>query len=74
MNLHEYQSKQLFADYGLPVSPGFACDTPEEVAAKAKEIGGDKWVVKAQVHAGGRGKAGGDGTGNRRDKQRENRR
>ena len=59
MNLHEYQSKQLFADYGLPVSPGFACDTPEEVAAKAKEIGGDKWVVKAQVHAGGRGKAGG---------------
>ncbi|EKF74823.1 succinyl-CoA synthetase subunit beta [Alcanivorax hongdengensis A-11-3] len=59
MNLHEYQSKQLFADYGLPVSQGFACDTPEEVAAKAKEIGGDKWVVKAQVHAGGRGKAGG---------------
>ncbi|MBM7333376.1 MAG: ADP-forming succinate--CoA ligase subunit beta [Alcanivorax sp.] len=59
MNLHEYQSKQLFADYGLPVSKGFACDTPEEVAAKAKEIGGDKWVVKAQVHAGGRGKAGG---------------
>ena len=59
MNLHEYQSKQLFADYGLPVSKGFACDTPEEVAAKVKEIGGDKWVVKAQVHAGGRGKAGG---------------
>ena len=48
MNLHEYQSKQLFADYGLPVSTGFACDTPEEVAAKTKEIGGDKWVVKAQ--------------------------
>ncbi|HCE41316.1 MAG TPA: succinate--CoA ligase subunit beta, partial [Alcanivorax sp.] len=59
MNLHEYQSKQLFADYGLPVSKGFACDSPEEVAAKVKEIGGDKWVVKAQVHAGGRGKAGG---------------
>jgi succinyl-CoA synthetase beta subunit len=59
MNLHEYQSKQLFADYGLPVSTGFACDTPEEVAAKTREIGGDKWVVKAQVHAGGRGKAGG---------------
>ena len=56
MNLHEYQSKQLFADYGLPVSTGFACDTPEEVAAKTREIGGDKWVVKAQVHAGGRGK------------------
>lgn len=59
MNLHEYQGKQLFAEYGLPVSKGFACDTPEEVAEKAKEIGGNKWVVKAQVHAGGRGKAGG---------------
>ena len=59
MNLHEYQAKQLFAEYGLPVSTGFACDTPEEVAAKAKEIGGNRWVVKAQVHAGGRGKAGG---------------
>lgn len=59
MNLHEYQGKQLFAQYGLPVSKGFACDTPEEVAEKAKQIGGSKWVVKAQVHAGGRGKAGG---------------
>lgn len=59
MNLHEYQSKQLFKEYGLPVSDGFACDTPEEAVAAAKKIGGDKWVVKAQVHAGGRGKAGG---------------
>jgi len=59
MNLHEYQGKQLFREYGLPVSRGFACSTPEEVAAKAKEIGGNMWVVKAQVHAGGRGKAGG---------------
>jgi succinyl-CoA synthetase beta subunit len=59
MNLHEYQGKQLFREYGLPVSRGFACDTPEEVAARAREIGGDVWVVKAQVHAGGRGKAGG---------------
>ena len=59
MNLHEYQGKQLFAEYGLPVSKGYACDTPEEVAEKAKLIGGDKWVVKTQVHAGGRGKAGG---------------
>ena len=59
MNLHEYQGKQLFAEYGLPVSTGYACDTPAEVAAKIKEIGGDKWVVKVQVHAGGRGKAGG---------------
>mgnify|MGYP001258074239 FL=1 len=59
MNLHEYQAKQLFAEYGLPVSKGFACDTAEEVAEKMAEIGGDRWVVKAQVHAGGRGKAGG---------------
>ncbi|MHA7878206.1 MAG: ADP-forming succinate--CoA ligase subunit beta [Saccharospirillum sp.] len=59
MNLHEYQSKQLFREYGLPVSEGFACDTPEEAVAAAAKIGGNMWVVKAQVHAGGRGKAGG---------------
>lgn len=59
MNLHEYQSKQLFKEYGLPVSQGFACDTPDEAVDAAKKIGGDMWVVKAQVHAGGRGKAGG---------------
>ena len=59
MNLHEYQGKQLFAEYGLPVSKGYAVDTPEEAMAAADKIGGDMWVVKAQVHAGGRGKAGG---------------
>jgi succinyl-CoA synthetase beta subunit len=59
MNLHEYQGKQLFAEYGLPVSKGFACETPEEAAQAADVIGGNRWVVKAQVHAGGRGKAGG---------------
>ena len=59
MNLHEYQGKQLFADYGLPVSKGFAVDTPEAAEEACKKIGGDMWVVKAQVHAGGRGKAGG---------------
>jgi succinyl-CoA synthetase beta subunit len=59
MNLHEYQGKQIFASYGLPVSVGYACDTPEEAAAAADKIGGNQWVVKAQVHAGGRGKAGG---------------
>ncbi|WP_339802618.1 ADP-forming succinate--CoA ligase subunit beta [uncultured Marinobacter sp.] len=59
MNLHEYQGKQLFAEYGLPVSKGYACDTPEDAVAAADKIGGDAWVVKAQVHAGGRGKAGG---------------
>ena len=59
MNLHEYQGKQLFAEYGLPVSKGIAAATAEEAVAAADKIGGDKWVVKAQVHAGGRGKAGG---------------
>src|SRR6185295_18815944 len=59
MNLHEYQSKQLFAQYGIPVPVGYVAANPEEAAAAAKRIGGSKWVVKAQVHAGGRGKAGG---------------
>ena len=59
MNLHEYQGKQLFAEYGLPVSTGYAASTPEEARQAAEKIGGDVWVVKAQVHAGGRGKAGG---------------
>ena len=59
MNLHEYQGKQLFAEYGLPVSKGNAAETVAEAVAAADAIGGDKWVVKAQVHAGGRGKAGG---------------
>lgn len=59
MNLHEYQAKQLFREFGLPVSDGHAVDTPEEAVEAAKKIGGDKWVVKCQVHAGGRGKAGG---------------
>ena len=59
MNLHEYQAKELFRDYGLPVSEGIAVDTAEQAVSAAKKIGGDKWVIKAQVHAGGRGKAGG---------------
>ena len=61
MNLHEYQGKQLFADYGLPVSKGYAVDSPREAVEAADLIGGDTWVVKAQVHAGGRGKAGDEG-------------
>ena len=59
MNLHEYQAKGLFANYGLPVSEGYAVDTADEAVAAAQKIGGDRWVVKVQVHAGGRGKAGG---------------
>ncbi len=59
MNLHEYQAKGLFADFGLPVSTGIAVDTADEAVAAAEKIGGERWVVKVQVHAGGRGKAGG---------------
>lgn len=59
MNLHEYQGKQLFAQYGLPVSKGIACETPAECVTAADTLGGHEFVVKAQVHAGGRGKAGG---------------
>ncbi len=59
MNLHEYQAKQLFKEYGLPVPQGIACGTAEEAVNAASQLGGDRWVVKCQVHAGGRGKAGG---------------
>ena len=59
MNLHEYQAKELFREYEIPVSIGKAVDSPEDAEEAAKSIGGSKWVVKAQVHAGGRGKAGG---------------
>ena len=59
MNLHEYQSKELFASYGIPVPKGLVAATGSEAAEAARKLGGSKWVVKAQVHAGGRGKAGG---------------
>ena len=59
MNFHEYQAKQLFAEVGIPVPPGRVARTPTEAAEAAKAIGGHHWVVKAQIHAGGRGKAGG---------------
>ena len=59
MNLHEYQSKRLFADYGIPVPRGIPAESPKAAVKAAQELGGDLWVVKAQVHAGGRGKAGG---------------
>jgi succinyl-CoA synthetase beta subunit len=59
MNLHEYQAKQLFAEYGIPVQDGLVAHTAEEAVKNAKALGGDAWLVKAQVHAGGRGKAGG---------------
>jgi succinyl-CoA synthetase beta subunit len=59
MNLHEYQSKKIFADYGIPVPRGTVAATADEAVAAAQGLGGPVWVVKAQVHAGGRGKAGG---------------
>jgi succinyl-CoA synthetase beta subunit len=48
MNLHEYQGKQLFAEYGLPVSKGFAAETPRQAVEAAEQIGGNMWVVKAR--------------------------
>ncbi|MFT5395668.1 MAG: succinyl-CoA synthetase beta subunit [Gammaproteobacteria bacterium] len=59
MNLHEYQAKKLFEDYGIPTPTGESAQTVEEAKACAAKLGGDSWIVKAQVHAGGRGKAGG---------------
>ena len=59
MNLHEYQAKEVFSAYGIPVPTGREAATPEEAVAAAEALGGQVWVVKAQVHAGGRGKAGG---------------
>ena len=59
MNLHEYQGKALFAEFNLPVSKGKVVFNADDIIDACDEIGGSKWVVKAQVHAGGRGKAGG---------------
>lgn len=59
MNLHEYQAKQLFREYGLPVPNGYVVQTQQEVVEAADKLGGSTWVIKCQVHAGGRGKSGG---------------
>jgi succinyl-CoA synthetase beta subunit len=59
MNIHEYQAKALLHDYGAPVAEGRVAATPQEAAAHAGTLGGDAFVVKAQIHAGGRGKGGG---------------
>ena len=59
MNIHEYQAKSLLKTYGAPVSDGQVAETPEQAAAHAKTLGGEAFVVKAQIHAGGRGKGGG---------------
>lgn len=59
MDIHEYQAKALLADFGMPIAKGGLAYSPEQAAYRAKELGGEKWVVKAQVHSGARGKAGG---------------
>ena len=59
MNFHEYQAKHLFADYGIPVPRGEVATSADEAVEAARRMGGEAWVIKAQVHAGGRGKAGG---------------
>src|ERR1700731_2557482 len=59
MNIHEYQAKGVLREFGVPVPRGIAAFTVDEAAKAAAELGGPVWVVKAQIHAGGRGKAGG---------------
>ena len=59
MDIHEYQSKEILADYGVSISKGGLAYSPEQAAYRATEIGGECWIVKAQIHSCGRGKAGG---------------
>ena len=59
MDIHEYQAKAILADFGMPVGRGGLAYSPEQAVYRAKELGGEKWVVKAQIHSGARGKAGG---------------
>ncbi len=59
MNIHEYQAKQIFANYGVPAPRGLIANTPAQALKNAQELGGNIWVVKAQIHAGGRGLGGG---------------
>ena len=59
MDIHEYQAKVLLAEFGMPIAKGGLAYSPEQAAYRARELGGNKWVVKAQIHSGARGKAGG---------------
>ena len=70
MNIHEYQTKDLLKRYGVPVPPGRVVHNDEQAVSVAEEIGGSRWVVKAQIHSGGRGKAGGVKIGNSIDEVR----
>ena len=58
MDIHEYQAKEILRDFGVKVPNGGLAYSPEQAAYRAREMGGNKWIIKAQVHAGGRGKAG----------------
>ncbi|MFB6373373.1 MAG: ATP-grasp domain-containing protein, partial [Bradymonadaceae bacterium] len=71
MNIHEYQAKNILNDYGVPVPNGEAAFSVEEAVSAADQLGGDTWVVKAQIHAGGRGKAGGIKIANSKSEVRE---
>lgn len=71
MNVHEYQGKEILRKYGVATPRGVACFTVEEAVAAADELGGDVWVVKAQIHAGGRGKGGGVKVATSREQLRE---
>ena len=59
MDIHEYQAKEILSNFGVEIPAGALAYSPEQAAYRAREMGGEKWIVKAQVHAGGRGKAGG---------------
>jgi len=59
MDIHEYQAKEILAGFGVAIPDGALAYSPEQAAYRARELGGERWIVKAQVHAGGRGKAGG---------------
>jgi len=71
LNIHEYQAKQVFAKYGVPTPRGIIANTPEEAVRNAQELGGKIWVVKAQIHAGGRGLGGGVKLARSHDEVRE---
>jgi len=71
MKIHEYQAKKILSDYGISIPAGIACFSVEEAVAAAKKLDGDKWVVKAQIYSGGRGKAGGVKLANSVDEVRQ---
>ena len=59
MDIHEYQAKEILATFGIPIPRGGLAYSPEQAMYRAREVGGEAWVVKAQIHSGARGKAGG---------------